>query len=32
VLGTIQNVAFQRDMDDATGYRELVVKQSEPPK
>jgi predicted DNA-binding protein with PD1-like motif len=28
VLGTIQNVSFKREMDPATGYRELVVRQS----
>lgn len=32
VLGTIQNVSFQRETDEATGYRELVVKQSNIPK
>jgi hypothetical protein len=29
VLGTIQDITFQRDMDDDTGYRELVVKQTD---
>jgi predicted DNA-binding protein with PD1-like motif len=28
VLGTIQTVSFARDMDVATGYKELSVKQS----
>ena len=25
VLGTIQNVSFEREMDERTGYKELVV-------
>ena len=29
VIGTIYNVKFQRDMDESTGYRELVVKSSD---
>eukprot|EP00980_Cylindrotheca_fusiformis_P025347 scaffold13478_cov132-Cylindrotheca_fusiformis.AAC.40 len=29
VLGTIQNVGFQRELDDATGYRELVIKPTD---
>jgi predicted DNA-binding protein with PD1-like motif len=28
VLGTIENVSFKREVDPATGYRELVVQQS----
>lgn len=27
VLGTIQGVTFKREMDNATGYRELVVQK-----
>lgn len=27
VLGTIQGVGFKREMDEATGYRELVVEK-----
>lgn len=28
VLGTIQNVTFTREIDESTGYRELVIKPS----
>mmetsp|Transcript_110377 Transcript_110377/g.165169 ORF Transcript_110377/g.165169 Transcript_110377/m.165169 type:complete len:155 (-) Transcript_110377:176-640(-) len=30
VLGTIENVSFNREMDPSTGYQELVVHQSNP--
>lgn len=29
VLGTVQNVTFAREIDNETGYRELVVKRDE---